>query len=230
MNAEVLRDPEAVARRAAAFIAELARDADSARGRFLFATSGGSTPWRMLELLAAEDVPWPRVHVFQVDERVVAASDPARNLTRLRANLLDRVPLLLDHVHGMPVEAADLDAGAARNAATLRQFAGTPPVLDLVHLGLGRDGHTASLVPGDGVLDVVGADVAVTALYEGYRRMTLTYPVLSVARHILWVVTGAEKASALVRLRAGDWSIPAGRVAARRALVLADAAAAGESA
>ena len=103
-------------------------------------------------------------------------------------------------------------------------------MLDLVHLGLGRDGHTASLVPGDGVLDVVGADVAVTALYEGYRRMTLTYPVLSVARHILWVVTGAEKASALVRLRAGDWSIPAGRVAARRALVLADAAAAGESA
>src|SRR5512140_1591587 len=169
--------------------AEVPRDSVGARGRFLFATSGGSTPWRMFELLAAEDVPWPRVHVFQVDERVVAASDPARNLTRRRANLLDRVPLLLDHVHGMPVEAADLNAGAARYAATLRQFAGTPPVLDLVHLGLGRDGHTASLVPGDGVLDVMDADVAATALYEGYRRMTLTYRALSVARHILWVVT-----------------------------------------
>ncbi len=230
MNAEVLADAEAVARRAASYIAKEARAAARSRGRFLLAVSGGATPLRMLELLADEDVPWPLVHLFQVDERVVAASNSARNLSHLRAVLLDRVALTADHVHEMPVEETNLDAGATRYAATLRQFAGSPPVLDLVHLGLGADGHTASLVPDDPVLHVVDSDVAVTAPYQGYRRMTLTYPVLGRARRIVWVVTGAEKAGALARLRAGDLSIPAGRVPERRAVLLADHSAAAPAA
>jgi 6-phosphogluconolactonase len=222
----VLPDAEAVARRAAALIAAEARLAAHERGRFLFAMSGGSTPWRMLELLAVEDVPWPLVHVFQVDERIAPATDPGRNLVRLRSSLLDRVPLPADQVHAMPVEAPDLAGGAGQYGAELRLLAGSPPILDLIHLGLGRDGHTASLFAGDAALEVTDADVAVTGSYLGYRRMTLTYPVLDQARHILWTVTGQEKGPALARCRAGDHSIPAARVATQHALLLADVAAA----
>ena len=223
MKAEVLPDAEAVARRGAALIALEARVAAQARGRFLLATSGGATPWRMLELLAAEDVPWPLVHLFQVDERVADPSDPARNLTHLRESLVVRLPE--DQVHAMPVEAEDLTDAAARYAATLRAVAGTPPRLDLIHLGLGTDGHTASLFPGDPALDDLDSEVTVTGPHEGYRRMTLTYPVLGRARLILWVVTGSDKAPALLRLRRGDRSIPAGQVPDRHAVLLADAAA-----
>lgn len=226
MRVEVLPSAEAVAGRAAALIAQEARAAVEARGRFLVATSGGTTPWRMLDLLADEDVPWPLVQLFQVDERVAPADDPARNLGRLRASLLSKVRLAPEQVHAMPVEEADLAAAARRYARTLRELAGNPPVLDLVHLGLGADGHTASLVPGDPVLELSGADVGVTGPYEGHRRMTLTYPAIDRARLVLFVVTGPEKAQALARLCRGDRSIPAGRVAAGRALVLADAAAA----
>jgi 6-phosphogluconolactonase len=126
----------------------------------------------------------------------------------------------------MPMEASDLQAAAARYALTLQEIAGSPPVLDLVHLGLGPDGHTASLVPGDPVLDVADADVALTGVYQGRRRMTLTYPIINRARRILWLVTGSEKAPLLVRLRAGDPSIPAGRIRRDQALVVADRAAA----
>lgn len=225
MKVEVLADPEAVAQRAAAFVAGEARGAVRDRGRFLVALSGGATPSRMLERLVEEDLPWPLVHVFQVDERVVGASDPARNFAQLRAGLLERVPVPADQIHPMPVEAADLGAAAAAYSAILREFAGTPPVLDLVHLGLGDDGHTASLVPGDPVLDVVGGEVAVTGPYRGFRRMTLTYPVLDRARRILWLVTGSGKTEALRRLGGGDRSIPAGRVPTEGALLLADRAA-----
>ena len=126
----------------------------------------------------------------------------------------------------MPVESADLDEAAARYAQTLVDVAGSPPVLDLVHLGLGSDGHTASLVPGDPVLDVTDADVALTGVYQGRRRMTLTYPVLNRARRVLWLITGEDKAAMLVRLRRGDPAIPAGRVRQDHAVVLADRAAA----
>ncbi len=222
MKIEVLADPEAVARRAAAFVAEEARRAARDRGRFLVALSGGTTPLRMLERLAEADVPWPLVHVFQVDERIVEASDPARNFTGLRRSLLERVPVPAEQIHPMPVEYADLAAAAAQYAATLRVIAGTPPVLDLVHLGLGDDGHTASLAPGDPVLEVVGAEVAITGPYRGCRRMTLTYPMLDRARCILWLVTGPGKTEALRHLGRGDRSLPAGRVSTERALLLAD--------
>jgi 6-phosphogluconolactonase len=226
MKIEVLDDAAAVAMKAAGIIAADARAAVAARGHFVLAVSGGHTPWLMLRALAGLDVPWAGMHVVQVDERVAPAGDPERNLAHLRESLLDHAPLRPEQVHAMPVEAPDLEAGAARYAATLREIAGFPPVLDLVHLGLGPDGHTASLLPGDPVLDVVGADVALAGPYQGRRRMTLTYPTLNRARRILWLVTGDEKAAMLARLAAGDPSIPAGRVRQEQALVLADRGAA----
>ncbi len=140
----------------------------------------------------------------------------------MKESLLDHAPLRPEQVHAMPVEAADLQAAAARYALTLREVAGEPAVLDLVHLGLGPDGHTASLVPGDAVLEVVETDVAVTGVYKGTRRMTLTYPAINRARRVLWVVTGSEKIKMLSCLREGDASIPAGRVQRDRAILLAD--------
>ena len=229
MNIEVLADAESVAREAASRIAREAREAVAARGRFVVAFSGGHTPWIMLRALADDDVPWPGVHLVQVDERVAPPGDPDRNLTHLRTSLLDHAPLRPEQVHAMPVEAANLEAAAAQYAVTLAELTGSPPVLDLVHLGLGPDGHTASLVPGDAVLDVTDRDVALTGMYKGRRRMTLTYPLLNRARSILWLVTGGEKAGMLARLRAGDHSIPAGRVNPERALVLADRPAAAQS-
>ena len=227
MRIEVLADEAAVAGRAAGFVAGAARLAVAERGQFVFAVSGGRTPWVMLRALAAEEVPWDKVVVAQVDERAAPDGDPDRNLTHLRESLLGRVPLRPEQVLAMPVTDPDLAGAAGRYARALEGAAGTPPVLDLVHLGLGPDGHTASLVPGDPVLDVTDADVAVTGPYQGRRRMTLTYPVLDRAREILWVVTGAEKAATFARLRAGDRGIPAGRVSGDRATVLADEAAAG---
>lgn len=228
MKLEVLADDDAVARAAAGFIAGEARAAVAVRGRFTIAVSGGRTPWVTLRALAATaNVPWASVHLLQVDERIAPAGDADRNLTHLRESLLERAPLPPEQVHAMPVEFPDPAVAAARYAATLREIAGTPPVLDLVHLGLGPDGHTASLVPGDPVLAVADADVALTGVYQGRRRMTLTYPVIDRARRILWLVTGAEKATMLARLRKRDPGIPAGRVRQDCALVLADRAAAG---
>lgn len=228
MKIEVLADADAVARKAAAIIAAEARAATAARGRFVMAVSGGHTPWLMLQALAGEALPWESVHLVQVDERVAPAGDPDRNLTHIRESLLEHVPLAPGQVHAMPVEAPDLQAAAAGYALTLQEIAGSPPVLDLVHLGLGPDGHTASLVPGDQVLDVQEADVALTGVYQGRRRMTLTYPIINRARRILWLVTGSEKVGMLVRLRDGDPSIPAERVRQEQALMSADRAAAGQ--
>ena len=185
----------------------------AARGRFVMAVSGGRTPWQMLRALAGEDVPWKDVHVVQVDERVAPAGDPDRNLTHLQESLLEHAPLRPDQIHAMPVESGDLDAAAAQYAAMLQQIAGMPPVLDLVHLGLGPDGHTASLVPGDPVLDVTDADVALTGIYQGRRRMTLTYPILNRSRRILWLVTGSDKVGPLVP-PAGRRSVDSGRAGA----------------
>jgi 6-phosphogluconolactonase len=228
VKVEVLADPQSAASRAAEVIAEDARAAVAARGRFVMAVSGGHTPWIMLRALAGQDVPWQGVHVVQVDERVAPAGDPDRNLTRLRESLLSHAPLPPGQIHAMPVDAADLEGGARGYARTLEAIAGAPPVLDLAHLGLGPDGHTASLVPGDPVLAVTDRDVALTGIYMGRRRMTLTYPVLNRARRVLWLVTGSEKAPMLSRLAGGDPAIPAGRIRRDAALLLADRAAAGE--
>jgi 6-phosphogluconolactonase len=216
---EILPDADGVAARAAAYVAERARAAVAERQRFTFAVSGGHTPWAMFASLAEEQFPWSQTVIFQVDERVAPAGDPDRNLT----HLLESLPEDADtEIHAMPVDEEDLQAAAARYARSL------PEQFDLIHLGLGADGHTASLVPGDPVLDVTDRDVALTDPYMGHRRMTLTYPVLNRAHALLWLVTGAEKADVLARLRNGDSSIPAGRVDSTRALIFADAPASGD--
>ncbi|MBZ0237268.1 MAG: 6-phosphogluconolactonase, partial [Deltaproteobacteria bacterium] len=186
--------------------------------------SGGATPRRMLRRLADEAVPWEHVHLFQVDERVAPAGHAERNLTQLGDALLAHLRVPPAGVHAMPVEDADLGQAAAAYAARLRDAAGDPAVLDLVHLGLGDDGHTASLVPDDATLEAID-DVSVTAPYRGYRRMTLTFPIINRTRAILWIVTGAAKRGALARLRRGDASLPAGRVRRDGALIIADASA-----
>ncbi len=226
MKIQVSANASTVAREAARFIAAEARVAVAARGRFIMAISGGRTPWQMLRDLAGEDVPWLDVHLVQVDERIAPDGDAGRNLTHLRECLPSNAPLPPSQLHAMPVGESDLEAAAESYTSTLRQIAGSPPVLDLVHLGLGTDGHTASLVPGDPVCEVEDRDVALTGVYLGRRRMTLTYPILNRARRILWVVTGAEKGGMLARLRVSDPSIPAGRIRQDQALLLADQAAA----
>ena len=215
---EVLPDAAAVAERAAAYVAERARAAADDHGRFTFAVSGGRTPWAMFAHLAEEDMPWGRTAIYQVDERVAPADDPERNLAHLLASLPAESGA---EIHAMPVEATDLEAAAADYARSL------PESFDLIHLGLGPDGHTASLVPGDPVLEVLDRGVAMTGAYQGRNRMTLTYPTLNAAKQVLWLVTGEDKLDALRRLRAGDASIPGGRVSPASALIIADAAAAG---
>jgi 6-phosphogluconolactonase len=230
MKIEVLANSEAVAQRAAEFIAAEARAAVAARHRFVLAVSGGHTPWVMLRALATEDAPWKQMHIVQVDERIAPTGDPDRNLTHLRESLLEHAPLPPENIHPMPVEASNVEAAAKQYAATLADLAGTPPVLDLAHLGMGPDGHTASLVPGDPVLTVTNADVALTAAYMGRRRMTLTYPILNRSRRILFLVTGKEKVNTLPKLLAADNSIPSGRIRLDNAVILADRDAAARAA
>src|SRR5580698_4344446 len=184
---QTLADPDAVARAGAEFVAERARAAVAARGSFHFAVSGGHTPWAMFAELASVTVPWDATVIYQVDERVAPPDDPDRNLAHL-TKALGSAPA---QVRPMPVNESDLVAAAASYAALL------PEHFDLVHLGLGPDGHTASLVPGDPVLNVRDADVAVTGSYQGRRRMTLTYPLINRSRQVLFVVTGREKAQML---------------------------------
>jgi 6-phosphogluconolactonase len=218
LRIEVYPDPDAVAERAAEFVCHQASAAIADHGRFTFAVSGGRTPWEMFARLTGKEMQWEKVTVFQVDERVAPDSDPDRNLTHLRASL---PAAARTEVVAMPVTASDLERAAADYAMSL------PQAFDLVHLGLGPDGHTASLVPGDPVLDITDRDVAMTDVYQGHRRMTLTYPVLERARNVLWLITGKDKLDALARLKAGDRSIPAGRISSTNALVIADEAANG---
>ncbi len=214
---EVSADPETMARKAAAHVARAAREAVADHGRFTFAVSGGHSPWTMFAALAHEEMPWAEVEIFQVDERVAPDGDPDRNL----AHLTEALAGAPARVRPMPVTAEDLEAAARAYGEAL------PPRLDLVHLGLGPDGHTASLVPGDPVLAVDDRPVALTGNeYQGRRRMTLTYPGLARAAALLWLIEGADKKGPLGRLLAADPGIPAGRVAQDHAVVFCDAAAA----
>jgi 6-phosphogluconolactonase len=180
----------------------------------------------MYRELAQLDLPWPQLQIVQVDERVAPLGDPERNLTHLRESLMSNAPLRPEQIHTMPVEASDLREAAMQYARTLAEVAGSPPVIDIVHLGLGPDGHTASLIPGDPVLDVTDSDVAITGNYQGRRRMTLTYPAINRARRIVWVATGEDKARSLARMIKSDHSIPAGRITHCRSIVITDRAAA----
>ncbi len=217
---EVAGDERAAARRAAELIAEAGAAAVGERGIFGFAMSGGRSPWAMLAILGElERMPWGETELFQVDERVASPGSEDRNLTHMVLGLsMDHQPAL----RPMPVTQRDLDAAARDYEASL------PEPLDLIHLGLGPDGHTASLVPGDPVLEVSDRRVAMTGgEYQGHPRMTLTYPALAAARRILFLVTGPEKRGPLEQLLAGDRSIPAGRVENGEIVVVADEAAAG---
>jgi 6-phosphogluconolactonase len=217
---EVAGDERAASRRAAELIAAAGAEAAAERDRFALAMSGGRSPWAMLAILGElEQMPWDRTELFQVDERVAAPGDEARNLTHMVLGLS------MDHqatLRPMPVTQRDLDSAARDYEAAL------PDRFDLIHLGLGPDGHTASLVPGDPVLDVSDRRVAMTeTAYQDHHRMTLTYPALNDARRIVWLVTGPDKREPLQKLLAGDESIPAGRVRNDHMVVVADGAAAG---
>jgi len=226
MKIEVFSDADAVAKAAAEIIANDARAAIAERGKFIMAVSGGKTPWVMLKDLAQEELPWELIHIFQVDERIAPEGDPDRNLTHLRASL-SAAPIPPENIHAMSVNVIDPVEGAAAYEKELNELCGIPPILDLVHLGLGADGHTASLVPGDPVLSVHDRDVALTdpvSLYQNRRRMTLTYPIINRARKLLWLATGTEKAPMIARLIAGDPDIPAGEIEQANALLLTDVA------
>jgi 6-phosphogluconolactonase len=218
---EVVADEKAAARRAAELIAAAGQETVAAGpAPFALAMSGGRSPWAMLAILGElEEMPWDRTELFQVDERIAAPGSEERNLTHMVLGLS------MDHqttLRPMPVTQRDLEAAASEYERSL------PEQLDCVHLGLGPDGHTASLVPGDSVLEVRDRHVALTeTAYQGHRRMTLTYPALEEARRIVWLVTGPDKRDALARLLTADPLIPAGRVENPSMVVVADEAAAG---
>ncbi len=203
-------DQHDTARRAAHDIASLVREAVQQRGTASLAVSGGSTPGLLFDALAALDVPWGQTHVFQVDERVAPAGHADRNLVQLQERLLARIDIAPTHVHPIPVELPTAGDAARTYAKTIRETCGA--IFDVVHLGLGDDGHTASLLPHDPVLDVATALVATTRPYNGRRRITLTFRSLAQARALVWLATGPSKAEAVARLCARDQSIPAGRV------------------
>jgi polyphosphate glucokinase len=226
MKLYISNSPEAAALSAACYLADSIRAAVDARGLCTLAFSGGRSPEKMLAELSRQHVPWESVHVFQVDERAAPVGSPERNWTGLEKNFLTHIDIPAGNIHPMPVDGADLDAAAESYAAELGRIAGREPVFDIVHLGLGSDGHTASLIPNDPVLDETAKDVAVTGKYQGYRRLTLTYPCLRRARQLLWFITGEDKAAMLAKLQQHDRSIPAGRLCHDRNIVYADASAA----
>jgi 6-phosphogluconolactonase len=206
-----------LAKAAAAYVAETARIVLARGATFTFALSGGKSPWAMFETLAHDDVDWAATRIYQVDERVVGEDNDLRNLKSLRAALQGTNAA----IEAMDVEAEDLEVACWNYAALL------PERFDLVHLGLGPDGHCASLVPGDAVLDLQDQLVGLSGPYQDTLRMTLTYPALARANQLLWLVSGEDKRDALAQLLAGDHSIPAGRVVAGASLVMADRAALG---
>ncbi len=229
MNVEVLPDGEALAVRAVEHVVLAATQAIDERGLFVWAVSGGSTPRRMLELLSERlDLDWSRTHLFQVDERIAPDGSQDRNASMLNASLLTEQFLANNSpagVHLMPVTNSDVDAAAEKYSQLMDAHAGSPVVFDLVQLGLGTDGHTASLIPGDPILDEIDTDVAVTGDYQGRQRMSFTWPVLDRAKQLLWVIGGESKREAVRLFLDNDPSIPGTLPTQARSTVLLDEAA-----
>jgi 6-phosphogluconolactonase len=228
MRIHVFPTPETAAERAAEWLRTEINRASAQRGRCLVALSGGRTLWRMLRDLRRLRVHWHDMQVFQVDERVVPEHDERRNARQIADLLVAPAMLSATRFHAMPIERSNLEAGALEYARLLSEHGGTPPVLDVIQLGIGADGHTASLVSGDRLLEAHDRDVGISVPYQGVARMTLTLRVLGAARHRLWLVTGADKSAALRKLWVGDVSVPAGRVVRESAFVFTDSAAAVE--
>jgi 6-phosphogluconolactonase len=214
MQIVVVDDAAAAASLAADMVARRIRSAVRLRGSACIAVSGGTTPAAMLAHLAQMDLPWPAVTVLQVDERVAPDGDPDRNVTMLSA-----LSSTAAHVLPMPVTAADLRRAAARYASRL------PDRIDVVHLGMGADGHTASWPPGDPVIDAL-ARVAMSGPYQERVRMTLTPPVVNAARFRLVLATGGSKRPPLQRWLAGDRTLPISRVRRTGTVLVVDAEAA----
>lgn len=215
---EILPDRDSVAEYGAKWIAELARETLLTQKNFSLALSGGKTPWQMLRRLAAEELPWGKIHLFQTDERVLPKNHSERNLTQLQ-EIFSRAA---SRLHPMPVGAGDLERACASYTKEIQRYAGQPPVLDLIHLGLGEDGHTASLFSGDALLAESKRDVGLSDEALRPRRMTLTLPAINRAKQALWVITGKEKSVAFQKLLRGDPSIPASRIACAKIFLLVD--------
>ena len=227
LKTEIFPSADQVAKEAAAYIEQLIRETLTQKKSFSMAISGGRTPWEMLKILSKASLPWMRVNLFQVDERVAPDGHADRNLTQL-FQAIEGSPLVTRlRIFPMPVTADDLDVASEDYAQLIHEIT-EGEGLDLIHLGMGSDGHTASLVPGDGILEVNDRDVACTEqLYQGRIRMTLTYPLLNSAKRILWIVTGTEKQEMVQHLLKQDASIPAGAVNQANSLLMVDQAAFG---
>lgn len=222
MEIRTFQTTEDVAQEAAVYIADRIRENVSRKGFFTMAISGGRTPWAMMKELAKEDLPWEKVFLFQVDERVAPDAHEDRNLTQLFKAIEGTRLVLRLNFFPMRVNAGDLDEACAEYESHIQRMTENGK-FDLIHLGIGTDGHTASLVPGDAVLDITEKGVAITQkLYQGRHRMTLTYPMINQAEKILWVITGSEKAEMLNRLLHRDSSIPAGLIDQTHAIVLTE--------
>ncbi|HSF52227.1 MAG TPA: 6-phosphogluconolactonase [Algoriphagus sp.] len=226
MEIRTFQTANVVAKEAASFIADRIRENLSKKGFFTMAISGGRTPWEMIKELAAEDLPWEKVYLFQVDERIAPDGHQDRNLTQLFNTIQGTRLMTRLNIFPMPVIAEDLDQACEEYADYIKTITETGK-LDLIHLGMGADGHTASLIPGDEVLEVMDKNVAMTSTpYQGRNRMTLTYPLINQAEKILWIITGEEKAEMLERLLQQDPTIPAGRINQNNAIILTEECAA----
>lgn len=226
MEIRTFQSSNEVAKEAALYIADNIRIHVAKKGFFTLAISGGRTPWEMIRELAAEDLPWEKVFLFQVDERIAPDGHPDRNLTQLFNSIEGTSLMTRLNIFPMHVIAEDLEVACAEYSDNIKRITETGK-LDLIHLGIGTDGHTASLIPGDNVLEVQNRDVALTNHpYQGRQRMTLTYPLINQAEKILWVITGEEKAEMLSRLLNQDPAIPAGKVSQSQAIILTEEAAA----
>jgi 6-phosphogluconolactonase len=225
MKTEIFPQAGDVAEAAAAYLAQQITTTLATKSTFSMAISGGRTPWEMLKILAKADLPWQRVNLFQVDERVAPDGHADRNLTQLFQAIAGTPMVTQLRIFPMPVLAADLEEGCREYTQVIHEVT-EGKGLDLIHLGLGSDGHTASLVPEDGVMEVQDRLVACTQnTYQGRIRMTLTYPLLNSAKQLLWIVTGSEKQEMVKRLLQQDPSIPAGSIRQENALLLVDQAA-----